>query len=115
MSFVLSDNRAGLPTIFEYASSGESLGHLITLTDVRESIPLRTHAHTHSHTCTRTHTHICAHTHAHTVNSDVFKELEVMEEVFGGSRLYSIPNTLPLVGDFQEAEFDVQVGHVIVM
>ena len=49
------------------------------------------------------------------MNSDVFKEFEVMKEVFGGSRLYSIPNTLPLVGDFQEAEFDVQVGHVIVM
>ena len=57
------------------------------------------------------HTHTCA----HTVNSDVFKELEVMKEVFGGSRLYSIPNTLPLVEDFQEAEFDIQVGHVIVM
>ena len=54
-------------------------------------------------------------THAHTVNSDVFNELEVMKEVFGGSRLYSIPNTLPLVGDLQEAEFDVQGGHVIVM
>ena len=86
---VLSDNRASLPTIFEYTNKEGKPG---------------TSRHIHS-PCT----------HTHTVNSDVFEELEVMKEVFGGSRLYFIPNILPLVGDLQEAEFDVQVGHVIVM
>ena len=63
-----------------------------------------------------THTHTCVHTHTHTVNSDVFKELdEVMKEVFGVAGRTPPLTSLPLVGDLQEAGFNEQVGHVIVM
>ena len=76
-----------------------------SLMSERVSLPLHTHTHTH--------THIHTHTHTHTMN---FKELdEVMKQVLGGSRPYSIPNKPPTgctlfltpVGDLQEAEFDV--------
>ena len=68
------------------------------------------------HSCTLTH----AHTHtpqgiACDLDSPAFKKLdEATREVLGESNPYSITGSLPLVGDLQEAGFDVQVGLVIV-
>ena len=65
--------------------------------------------------------HIYSHTHTHThtytqgiacnLDSPAFKKLdEATKEVIGESKPYSICGSLPLVGDLQEAGFDVQVG-----
>ena len=62
------------------------------------------------------------HTHMHTqgiacnLDSPAFKKLdEATKEIIGESKPYSICGSLPLVGDLQEAGFDVQVGLVTVM
>ena len=47
------------------------------------------------------------------LDSDGFKKLhEATKEVLGESKPCSITGSLPLVGDIQEAGFDVQVGYV---
>ena len=67
-----------------------------------------------------THTHIPFPTSFHThalqgiacnLDSDAFKKLmEATKEVMGECKPYSITGSLPLVGDLQQAGFDVQVG-----
>ena len=48
------------------------------------------------------------------LDSDAFKKLEeATQEVMGECKPYSITGSLPLVGDLQQAGFDVQVGHGI--
>ena len=47
------------------------------------------------------------------LDSDGFKKLnEATKEVMGECKPYSITGSLPLVGDLQEAGFDVQVGNM---
>ena len=47
-------------------------------------------------------------------DSDAFKKrTEATKEVMGECKPYSITDSLPLVGDLQQAGFDVQVGHGI--
>ena len=62
--------------------------------------------------CVRSYCNI--HTHqgiACNLDSDGFKKLnEATKEVMGESKPYSITGSLPLVGDLQEAGFDIQVG-----
>ena len=49
----------------------------------------------------RTYTH--THTHIHT---------QVMNKMFGGRKLYSITDSLPVIADVLEAGIDKQVSHV---
>ena len=61
----------------------------------------------------RTHTHTPGYSLQH-LDSDAFKKLEeATKEVMGECKPYSITGSLPLVGDLQQAGFDVQVRHGI--
>ena len=66
--------------------------------------------------CVRSYCNIHTDTHqgiACNLDSNAFKKLnEATKEVMGESKPYSITGSLPLVGDLQEAGFDVQVGNM---